>query len=355
MDTDGEVSPRDSATTVQGGEGQADQGRRERGVLRTRATEDAEMRRRSPPWQRARILDAVVNVVAERGVAGASVELVCTRAKVSRRTFYECFDGLDRCLVAVLDGALARAAPLVVGAFATEDSWQDGMRSALAAMLAFFDEEPALARVCLLELLTAAPVVREHRERILAAFAALVLARVESEVSHASPLAAEGTYASVVGIVNARLVGSGQPPLIELLGPLMGIIVGPFMDQAQVAREVQRGDELARELLARRSSEAEHRIDMSVSVPDVLLTARGHRARLCLLYVAEQGERGLSPSSQQVAVGIGLSRRRQVWGSLEKLAALGLLVKHVGGAGYPNAWSLTLMGERVALALAEQP
>ena len=35
---------------VQGGEGQADQGRRERGVRRTRATEDAEMRRPSPSW-----------------------------------------------------------------------------------------------------------------------------------------------------------------------------------------------------------------------------------------------------------------------------------------------------------------
>ena len=220
----------------------------------------AEVRRAHGPEgvnisRRDAILGAVVEIVCERGVVGASVGLVCARARVSRRTFYEFFDGLDECLVAVLDGALERAVPLVVGAFdhlTPTHPWQEGMRQALAEMLSFFDEEPALARVCLLELGTAAPRVREHRERILGAFAALVIQRVGSEVSHASPLAAEGTYASVVGIVGARLVADERPPLLDLLGPLMGFIVGPFMDEAQVAKEVERGNELAREMLGRR-------------------------------------------------------------------------------------------------------
>jgi len=301
--------------------------------------------------RRDSILDAVVEVVCERGVAGASVGLVTARARVSRRTFYECFDGLDQCLVAVLDGALARATPLVVAAFTSESSWQDGMRCALAAMLEFFDEEPALTRVCLVELGTAAPVVRDHRERILAAFRALVVMRIESEVSHASPLAAEGTHASVVGIVNARLVGSERRPLLELLGPLMGIIVAPFVDEAEVAREVERGDQLAREMLARHSSRKSH--GAGVRVPAVLLAAKAHRARQCLLFVAEQGERGISPSNRQVGEGIGVSHREQVSRLLGKLAALGLLVKRAGDPGYPNAWSLSLEGEQVAWALAE--
>jgi AcrR family transcriptional regulator len=302
--------------------------------------------------RRKRILDAVVAVVAERGVAGASVGLVIARAGVSRRAFYERFAGLDECLLAVLDGALERAGPIVVGAFGKDGPWQEGMRGALGAMLDFFDEEPALTRVCLLELGAASPVVRAHRERILAAFAGIVVARIEREVSHPSPLAAEGTYASVVGIVNARLTGPGQPPLLELLGPLMGIIVAPFMDEAQAAREVQRGNELARELIARRSPEVALPSDPP-RVPDVLLSARADRTRRCLLYVAERGRERHNPSNQEVAVGIGLSRRGQVSKPLAKLAELGLLVKAAEGPGYPNAWSVSDAGKQVARALAE--
>jgi len=210
--------------------------------------------------QRDPILDAVVEVVAERGVTDASMELVLARAGVSRRTFYACFEDLDECLVAVLDGALQRAVPLIAGAFgdsAPTHPWWEGMRAALAAMFVFFEAEPELARVCLLEVQTAGPRVREHRERIFEAFRALVVERIESEVSHASPLAAEGLLASVVGIVNARLLARESRPLVELLGPVMGIIVGPFMDEVGVQREIERGNELARELLASRDDEGQ--------------------------------------------------------------------------------------------------
>jgi len=204
------------------------------------------------------ILEAVVEVVAEHGVTDASVELVLARTGASRRTFYACFEDLDECLVAVLDGALARAAPLIAGAFGDSVPtypWWEGMRAALAAMFVFFEAEPELARVCLVEVQAAGPRVRGHRERIFEAFRALVVERIESEVSHASPLAAEGLLASVVGIVNARMLAGEQRPLVELLGPVMGIIVGPFMDEAGVEREIERGNELARELLAERGEE----------------------------------------------------------------------------------------------------
>jgi len=303
--------------------------------------------------RRERILEATVEVVAEQGTLGTSVGLVAARARVSRRTFDACFAGLDECLVAVLDGALERAAPLVVGAFARDGPWWEGIRGALGAMLDFFDAEPALARVCMVELGAATPVVREHRERILAAFAALVLARIELEVSHPSPLAAEGTYASVVGIVNARLTGSDRQPLVELLGPLMGLIVAPFMDEAQVALEVERGDELGRELLSKRGlvgKAEESSWEAPVEVPEALQNIRAHRARQCMLYLAKHP----GASSRQVGEGIGVSHRGQLARMLSRLAALGLLVKDTGGPGRLNAWSLSEEGERVAQVLIEQ-
>jgi AcrR family transcriptional regulator len=304
--------------------------------------------------QRTRILDAVVEVVAERGIGRSSVSLVVARASVSRRTFYECFASLEDATVAVMDGALEQLSALASHALAAEECWRDGMRSALAAVLAFFDARPALAQVCIVQALGGGPVVLARREYLVSAFRALVVAKIESQVAPASPLAAEGVMASVMGIVHTHIVTEQSGPLIELLGPLMGLATALYLDDSEVQREIERGRELARELLERRPPQAAHRADTRVRVPDELLSARAHHARLCLQYVAQQNEQGLSPSNQQVGEGIGLSHRGQVARLLGKLAALGLLVKRSAGAGYPNAWSATPQGKDVADYVAEQ-
>jgi hypothetical protein len=41
--------------------------------------------------------------------------------------------------------------------------WAEGMLSALTTMLTFFDAEPALARVCMVEVATAEALVRASR------------------------------------------------------------------------------------------------------------------------------------------------------------------------------------------------
>jgi AcrR family transcriptional regulator len=101
--------------------------------------------------QRDRILCAMVEVVAERGYAGASIELLVAQAGVSRRTFYRCFENRDECFKELLDLASARTLDLVAAAFTRDATWQDGVRSALASVLVFLDCEPLLARVWLVE------------------------------------------------------------------------------------------------------------------------------------------------------------------------------------------------------------
>jgi AcrR family transcriptional regulator len=295
------------------------------------------------------ILDAVVAVVAERGVRGASVELVIARARVSRRTFYELFSGIEDCLVAVLDRGLARARPLIVRGFEGEGSWRDGMRAALAGMLAFCDSEIELVRVCLVETLAAGRVVREHRECVAEEFRELVVDRIGGEVSHPPWLASEGVLASVLGIAIARLSAREPQPLLALLGPLMGLILAPYLDEAELAREIERGNELARELLDARVRTAGSEA-AAVTVPPALRDPRAHRLRLCLRYVAEHP----GVSNSEVGEGIGVSHRGQLAALLGQLSELGLASKQAGGPGRPNAWWLTVAGQLVAQALEDQ-
>src|SRR5271155_5183301 len=117
----------------------------------------------------------MVEVVAERGYAGSSVERVAARAGVSRRTFYASFENREACVLALLDLGLKRTGDLVARAFAREDTWEDGVRSALASLLGFLDSEPLLARVWLVESLAAGSRALERREHNLAALRALVV------------------------------------------------------------------------------------------------------------------------------------------------------------------------------------
>jgi len=304
--------------------------------------------------RRARILRAVVEVVAERGFAGASVGLVIARAGVSRRTFRELFDGLEDCLGAVLEQALRHVLGAVAAAFASEPSWQDGMRAALLATLDFLDAEPALARVTMVEALAAGPAVLAHRERVAAVFRAAVVERIEGDVPHAWPLAAEAMFASVMGVVHTHLAARAQEPLVGLLAPLMATLIAPFGDAREIAEEVARSQRLARALLAQRARGAApspHAGWAGIPIPPPLANPRSLRARECLRFVAAHP----GCSNRQIAAATGIAHTSQTSSVLTRLFAAGLLAKHSAGPGRPNRWRLTEHGQRVLRELGEPP
>ena len=353
--------------------------------------------------QRTRILDAMVQVVAERGFAGASVGAVIARAKVSRRTFYERFASFEDCFLAILDLAGERTGTLILQAFQREDSWTDGIRAALASLLQFFEAEPQLARVWLVESLAAGAWALERRERNLAELRAAIVSwwsGPELTVSGLpAPVAAEGVMASLLGVIQGHMVSAGErAPLIELLGPLAGLAVGPFLAPEQVAEEVRRGAELAGAIQADREARRASRPDSParggspqaegslreedslrgedspqayeldrglsvVEIPAMLHNTKAGRARECMLFLAEQGgsgpgsssaERsgsGPGPSNMEIAAAIGIAHKGQMSKLLARLGSYGLLSKTSYGPGRPNAWKLTPYGEEVARAL----
>jgi AcrR family transcriptional regulator len=63
-------------------------------------------RERVADIQRARILAAMVEVVAEHGAGNATVAHIVGRSGVSRRTFYDLFVDREDCLFAAFDTAI---------------------------------------------------------------------------------------------------------------------------------------------------------------------------------------------------------------------------------------------------------
>jgi AcrR family transcriptional regulator len=124
--------------------------------------------------QRARILDAIARVVAERGFEAATVADVVRAAGVSRTTFYEQFASKEECfLEAYRHGVDAvddriRAAVHAAG----PAGWRAQLRAGIRGYLDALAADPALARTSLHEVHAAGPNALDVRADALRRFAA---------------------------------------------------------------------------------------------------------------------------------------------------------------------------------------
>ncbi len=301
--------------------------------------------------QRTAILTAMVEVVAERGYAGTSLGVVLAHANVSRRAFHECFESLEDCFVSILDDGMHAMAAVMADAFAGEESWLDGLLAAEAAVLSLLDSEPTLARVLLVESLGAGSWALERREQNVAALRGQIVDQLsDSPVGEDfPPLAPAAIMASLLGIIQDHLIRGEDAPLITLLGPLMGVITTPYLDPSGVQREIRRGEERAREILAARSTQLEPEDGGAPShLPRPLSDPRAHRARSVLIHLASNPD----ASNRQIGDAIGVENPPQISTLLARLEEMGLVHKHPGRPGTANAWTLTVAGRQAALLLA---
>ena len=123
--------------------------------------------------QRARLLEAVTRVVADRGYAAATVTDVVRAAGVSRSTFYELFEGKEACFleayrhgVAVLLEHVREAVHESAG-----DGWRAQLRAGVRAYLRTLAAEPLFARTYVLELVTAGPTALDAHQEAMRQFA----------------------------------------------------------------------------------------------------------------------------------------------------------------------------------------
>ncbi len=297
--------------------------------------------------QRSRLLAAAVVAVDELGYADTTVADVTSRARVSRRTFYELFANREECLAAVLEDVVA----LVVGEFAAAGleglGWRERVRGGLWVILGFLDREPALARVCVVQVSRGGAEMLKRREEILGGLAGVVdEGRSKGGRSGGcTPLTAEGVVGAAFAIVYARLLRGERKPLTGLLGELMGMIVLPYMGVAAARREQARPAPAG-------PVGVPVELDGASAVGDPLegvsmrLTYRTARV---LEGVAERP----GASNRMVAECAGIQDPGQVSKLLRRLESLGLLENTGEGRaqGEPNAWSLTAKGRRVARSI----
>jgi len=295
--------------------------------------------------QRARILAGACEAIETVGYARMTVAEIISRARVSRKTFYDAFADRDDCFLALLEETLDRAAFLARRAYLDKQHWRAGVRSALCTLLVLMESEPTLARLWVVEALRGDERVLERRARVLDG-----LAQVIGEGSHANSsggdppgVVDEAVVGGVIAVLHSRLLRATEEPLTDLLGPLMYMIVLPYLGENVARSELTNPtphvapDNTARSPL---------RSNDPLGGLKIRLTYRTVRV---LVAVGEL----TGASNREVANASGIVDQGQISKLLSRLARLELIENHGLGQekGAPNAWQLTQRGQKVVRAV----
>lgn len=197
---------------------------------------------RAIPIQRGRLLVAAVEAVDELGYGALTVSRLSQRAGVSRRTFYELFCDAEDCFLAAFEHAVMKARALARDAYVHSTCWREGVRTALASLLALMDTETALARACVLGSLSAGTRVSARRAQVLAHLAAVLdSGQVPSlEATELPRVTSEVVVGGVLAVLQTRLWVPPAEPLSNLLGPLMSFVMLPYVGVRAALEELDR-------------------------------------------------------------------------------------------------------------------
>jgi AcrR family transcriptional regulator len=180
--------------------------------------------------QRARMLEAMVQAVAEKGYARVAVADVIERAGVSRKTFYEQFAHKEECFLAAYEAGVDRLLAAIDEALETlAPDWLAAARRAVEVYLETMAAAPAFARAFLIEALGAGPAALERRGAVQDRFAAQLEAvhrRARADVPDI-PRVGPHTFRAAVGAVNelvtAHVLEYGAQTLPELTDAILDV------------------------------------------------------------------------------------------------------------------------------------
>lgn len=199
--------------------------------------------------QRERLIAGLAAIVAERGYPAVTIGQIAAAAHVSRRVFYEHFETKEECFAAAFDAVIDHIHRLVDDAAALHPGdWPRQTTARIRAVLIFFAAEPALACLCLVESLSAGPLLVARYASAVSGFAPVLAAGRAERPDDARPLPAS-TEVSLVGALASRLGREitlrDAERLPDLLPDLVEFVLAPYLGSevaARYASEAAAGD-----------------------------------------------------------------------------------------------------------------
>jgi AcrR family transcriptional regulator len=177
--------------------------------------------------QRQRLIAAMAQVAAEHGRRGASIELVCEHAGMSRRTFYEHFTDGEQCFVSAVGQAFDQLFAAINAAVGAEpQDWEDRACTTVAALIATLDRDRTLARLCVIEPHSGSPVALSIRHAAVHRLALVLAAGATVGDEALRDAAARGAVGAILELATDPILA--DEPLQTIVAPALYTALAPF-------------------------------------------------------------------------------------------------------------------------------
>jgi len=178
--------------------------------------------------KRRRIMDAMAELSAEQGYEATKIGDIVRRAGVARKTLYDNFEGKEEVFLAAIDSALQEAlARVEEGCAGSGDEWSERLEAGLAALLGYLAENPAEARMCMIDALSATPASGARYDDALHRFVELMRRNAPRDTG--LPETIEDTLAGgIAWILSQQIRRDEAERAPELLAQLFEFAISPY-------------------------------------------------------------------------------------------------------------------------------
>ncbi len=188
--------------------------------------------------QRERMLLATAELAAERGYQKTTIELIAKTARVALSTFYEQFSSKEECFLAAFDETVAAAGEVFTELLDPEQPWSEQISAALEIFLEMVTNEPARARLCIVEAQAAGGASLARYQAMLEGLAPkLREGRLHNPRSSRLP---DGLEVAIVGglawLVHQRLLAGEDEQIKGLLPEMLQVTLTPYVGEVEASR-----------------------------------------------------------------------------------------------------------------------
>jgi AcrR family transcriptional regulator len=183
-------------------------------------------------------MDAMAELSAEQGYEATKIADIVRRAGVARKTLYDNFDGKEEVFLGAFDSAVVEVSAQIAESCAgiDEREWAERIAAGLRAFLTYVAENPAAARMCLVEAMSATPAASARYDDAMQRFVDLLHQNAPRETG--LPETIEETLAGGVAWILHQKIRRGEAEqALDLMPELLEFVLSPYHGVAKLRQE----------------------------------------------------------------------------------------------------------------------
>lgn len=190
--------------------------------------------------KRRRMMEAVAELTAENGYEATKIADIVRRAAVARKTLYDNFDGKEDLFLSAVNSTLTEMREAIEAGCAEADaSPEAAIVAGLEAALDFIAENPAAAKMCMLEAISATPSSARLYDAGVRDCVQLLRAHAPSDARLPATIE-ESLVGGVAWILQLKIRKGEAEEAPELLPELSQFVLSPYLGVGKVANAGRR-------------------------------------------------------------------------------------------------------------------